>query len=143
MDNLSHFESRTGRVLCNAQEVFRFVTDIRNFEQFIPSGTITNWQSEKESCSFTVSMIGAVSFRLSEKVSYKKVVYTGDALKMNGFSLVIDITGEGADPAEVKLFLSADLNPVLKMMAAKPIDQFLEILILEMENFTGWKNIKG
>jgi len=30
---------------------------------------------------------------------------------------------------------------MLKMMANKPILQFLEMLIREMENFKGWKNI--
>ena len=61
------FESRTGKLSCTAEEVFDFVTDIRNFEQFIPAATISNWQAEKESCSFSVSMLGTVSFRLAEK----------------------------------------------------------------------------
>ena len=38
--------------------------------------------------------------------------------------------------------LSADLNPMMKMMASGPINQFLEILINEMENFRDWENIK-
>ena len=37
-----------------------------------------------------------------------------------------NITDNGTDPAEVKVSLNADLNPMLKMMAAKPIEQFLE-----------------
>jgi carbon monoxide dehydrogenase subunit G len=142
MSDISHFESREGKVICNAEKAFRFVTDIRNFEQFIPPGTITNWQSEKESCSFEVAMIGTINLRISDKVIYKKVEYTGDALKMNEFSISLDITGEGEASAKVKLSLRADLNPMLKIMAAKPIDQFLEIMIKEMENFNGWDNIK-
>ncbi len=46
------------------------------------------------------------------------------------------------DPAEVKVTLSADLNPMMKMVAAKPISQFLELLISEMEAFNGWNNTK-
>jgi len=38
MTDLSYFESRTGKLSCNAEEVFAFVTDIRNFERFIPGG---------------------------------------------------------------------------------------------------------
>ena len=67
MSNLSYFESRTGKLTCNAEEVFDFVTDIRNFEQFIPKGNINNWNAEKESCSFNISMLGTVSVRLTEK----------------------------------------------------------------------------
>jgi len=142
MNNLSHFESRTAKVTCNADEVFNFVTDIRNFEQFISEGTISDWQADRESCSFNVSMVGTVSFSLSEKIRKSKVVYVGDALKMNKFSLLLDISGDDKHSAEVKVFLSADLNPVLKMMVSKPIDQFLEILMNEMESFKEWENIK-
>ena len=142
MTDLSYFESRTGKLTCKPEEVFDFVTDIRNFEKFIPDGTISNWNSEKESCSFNVSILGTVSIRLSEKEEYKKVVFTGDALKKNDFSVTLDISNNGANLADVRVILNADLNPMMKMMAAKPIGQFLEMLIKEMERFRGWKNIK-
>ena len=140
MDDLSHYESRTGRLSCASREVFYFVTDIRNFEQFIPGGTIDNWQAEKEFCSFSVSMIGTVSFRLTEKNIYNRVVFNGDALKKNDFTLILNITDTKENLAEVKVSLNAELNPMLKMVATKPISQFLELLIYEMENYRGWKD---
>jgi ribosome-associated toxin RatA of RatAB toxin-antitoxin module len=85
MTNQSTFESRSGKLTCNAEEVFAFVTDIRNFERFIPKGTINNWIAEKEWCSFSVSMLGTVTVRLAEKKEYNKVVFTGDAMKKNDF----------------------------------------------------------
>lgn len=139
---MSNFESRSGKLTCTAEEVFNFVTDIRNFEQFIPQGTINNWQSERESGSFTISVLGTVTFKLAEKEMYNKVVFTGDALKKNDFSLELHISDNAKDPADVKVSLRADLNPVMKMMAAKPIGQFLEKLIYEMENFRDWKDTK-
>ncbi len=142
MADLSYFESRSGRLTCNAEEVFAFVTDIRNFEQFIPDGTITNWNAKIESCSFRVSMLGTVTVRLSEKEKYNKVVFTGDALKKNDFSLTLNISENVKSLTDVKVLLSADLNPMMKMMAKKPIGQFLEILINEMESFRRWKDIK-
>jgi carbon monoxide dehydrogenase subunit G len=142
MSNLSYFESRTGKLTCSAEEVFDFVSDIRNFEQFIPKGNINNWNAEKESCSFSVSMLGTVSVRLIEKEEYSKVVFMGDALNKNDFSLTLDISGNLNKTADVKVKLSADLNPMMKMMAIKPIGQFLEMLINEMENFRGWKDTK-
>jgi hypothetical protein len=142
MSNLSDFESRTGKLTCSAEEVFDFVTDIRNFEQFVPKGNIDNWNAEKESCSFSVSMLGTVSVKLAEKEKYNKVVYKGDALKKNDFSLTLDISVNLNKTADVKVILSADLNPIMKMMATKPIGQFLEMLINEMENFRGWKGFK-
>jgi hypothetical protein len=142
MSDLTYFESRYGKLTCTAEEVYNIVTDIRNFEVFIPQGSINNWQAEKESCSFRVSMVGTVSIRLVEKEKYSKVVFKGDALGKNDFLLTLNIFGKGQDPAEVRVLLNADLNPILKKMAAKPISQFLEILIVEMEGFKGWKDFK-
>lgn len=141
MSDLSHYESRTGSLSCTSREVFDFVTDIRNFQQFIPPNTIDNWQSDKDSCSFTVSMIGTVSVRIMQSEPYSKIIFRGDALKKNDFSLILNIIDSLGNKAEVKILLEAELNPMLRMVANKPIIHFLEILIREMESFRDWKNI--
>lgn len=142
MGNPSIFESRYGKVSCSDREVFVFVTDLRNFEQFIPKNTINSWKAEKDSCSFSVPMIGTVSVRLSEKVEFSKVVYQGDALKKEDFILTLNIYENVNEFAGFNVILSADLNPMMKMVAVKPIEQFLEMLVTEMEKFTGWKEVK-
>ena len=142
MSDISFFESRMGKLTCTDEEAFNFVTDLRNFEQFATRTHISNWYSERESCSFSVSAIGTVTVGLTEKVRFSKVVFTGNALKKNDFTLILNIYGTGKEMAEVKVLLNADLNPMLKMMAVKPINQFLEILINEMEQFRGWDATK-
>jgi carbon monoxide dehydrogenase subunit G len=142
MTDLSYFESRTGTLTSKAEEVFTFVTDIRNFERFIPGGIISNWNAEKESCIFSVSILGTVSVRLAEKEKYNKVVFSGDALKKNDFLLTLNITDDVGDHAKVRILLSAELNPMMKAMAGKPIGQFLERLINEMEGFSDWKSAR-
>jgi len=142
MADTTNFESRTGTVSCSAEEVFMFVTDIRNFEQFIPEGTINNFLADKESCSFNVAMLGKVSFRLAERKEFSRVVFEGDALSKEDFRLILDIIDNGTGSVQVKVFVNAILNPMLRMMAKKPLEQFLEMLVSEMENFKGWKDLR-
>jgi carbon monoxide dehydrogenase subunit G len=142
MSDLSYFESKTGKLTCSVEEVFNFVTDIRNFERFIPEGKIDDWHAESDLCSFRVPMLGTVNVNIVEKERYNKVVFNGNALKSNDFSLELVIFKSANNTAEVKVLLRADLNPVLKMMASKPISQFLERLVDEMERFNDWKNIR-
>jgi hypothetical protein len=141
MSDLSYFESRIGSLTSSADKVFLFVTDIRNFERFIPGRTLTNWRADKDSCSFQASMLGTVSIRLTQKDMYHRVVFSGDALKKNDFELTLNITDNQHNPAKIKVSLNADLNPMMKMIAAKPISQFLEMLITEMEKFDGWSEV--
>jgi len=142
MSELSYYESRPGRLSCTTDVAFNFITDLRNFGRFVREGTITKWQAEKESCSFNVSAIGTVKVRLIEKIAGNRVVYQGDALSKNDFTINVDLSGDLSGPADLKLFISAGLNPMMKMMADKPIRQFLELLMEEIENFRDWDNIR-
>ena len=141
MSDISVFESRTGTLSCTSGEVYNFVTDIRNFGQFIPDGTITHWQAERDSCSFTVSVVGVIKVRLAVKEPCSRVVFKGDAMKINDFSLTLNIISGKSNSADVKILLEAELNSMLRMLATKPIIQFLEVLIGEMEKFREWRNI--
>ena len=143
MSELSYYQSRSGKLSCSAEEAFNFITDLRNFRRFIKEGTISDWNAEKDSCSFSVSMVGTVNLRLIEKETPRKVIFHGDALSKNDFIINVDLSDNSSDPAELKLSLSASLNPVMKMMADKPISQFLEILMKEIEDFRDWNNTTG
>jgi carbon monoxide dehydrogenase subunit G len=143
MAEVSKFESRAGSLTSSAKEVFDFVTDIRNFQRFVPAGSINSLQVEKETCSFQIPPVGSVKFRLSEKEPYNKVVFSGNALNTNDFSLFLNIKSSDTSHTEVRLILNAEMNPILKMMAARPIARFLETLIDEMEKFKGWNDTKA
>jgi carbon monoxide dehydrogenase subunit G len=141
MSESTSYESRTGRLSCTPAEVFAFITDIRNFGRFVNEGTISGWKAEKDSCSFSVSMLGTVNVRLIEKEFCTRVLFQGDALSKNDFRIDVRISGEVEEPAEVNLSLNADMNPVMKMMAEKPIRQFMEMLMQEIENFRDWHEL--
>jgi carbon monoxide dehydrogenase subunit G len=137
---MTEFESRKGNLTCTPEEIFDFVTDIRNFRQFVPDGSIDNMHIEKNSCSFRIPQLGNVDLYLSEKEPYSKVIFKGTALKSQDFSLQLNINGNNSGKAEVDIKLIAELNPIMKMVGAEPIKRFLEILIHEMEKFRHWKN---
>ncbi len=140
MTEISKFKSRTGKLNCKPVEIFKFVTDIRNFRQFVRQD-IEDLKIDRESCSFHISPLGNVSLKIAQKEPSKKVVYAGSALSSNDFSLLLDIREGEAGKAEVMVTLDAEMNPVLKMMAAKPVTRFLETLIDEMEKFRDWNGV--
>jgi carbon monoxide dehydrogenase subunit G len=140
MPDLSKFESRTGTLTCTPGEIFEFVTDIRNIREFVPGGNIDDLLIEKDSISFHIAPLGKVNINLAEKEPHTRVVYNGNALQLNNFTLILNIKANSFGKAEVKMMFAAHLNPILKMMAVKPIDGLLEKLIEEMEKFRNWKS---
>lgn len=129
----SYFESRNGEMDCTPEEVFYFMTDMRNFKRFVPAGVVSNYVDDIDSCSFSVQKAGKVNVRLDRKEKYDLISYRGDALKDNDFELLLHITRKPDNFAVVKVTVNADLNPMIKMFASKPIAQFLEMVIDKME----------
>jgi carbon monoxide dehydrogenase subunit G len=75
---------------------------------------------------------------LTEKTPNSFVAYSGDALKKNDFKLLVHIFENERKLAEVRINLTVEINPFLKMMASGPIEKFIEKLISEMEKFEKW-----
>jgi hypothetical protein len=138
MANNSSYESRKGNLSCTPEVFFNFITDIRNLEQFVPKEKTGNWIASSDSCSFNVPPFGSANVRIATKIASSFVEYTGDLMKSNNFWLKVNISGNEKNLAEVRILFTADLNPVLRMMASGPIEKFLELLISEMEKFYKW-----
>jgi hypothetical protein len=140
MAELSIFKSRQGDLSCTTSELFNFATDIRNLEQFFPGDiSVNDMQIEKESLRFIIPSMGEVKLSLMEKEYDNRVVYNGTLFQSNNFTLIMEIQGNPDGRAQVQLNLQAALNPMLKMIAVKPIESFLERMIVEMEKFHSWK----
>jgi carbon monoxide dehydrogenase subunit G len=115
-----------------------FVTDMRNFRRFIPSGSIDDLSITTELCSFNAAPVGNISIRLTGKSEFSEVTYNGTLLGSQNFSIIILINQNSDLNAEVILTLKADMNPLLKLMAENYITRFLEMMIEEMEKFRDW-----
>jgi carbon monoxide dehydrogenase subunit G len=138
MANLSQFSSRTAKLSCSGDDFFSFITDMRNFGQFIPSGSAKGWHADEESCAFTMPPMGEILLKILSKTRASAVSFSGVVLVTTAFTLHVSILDDENSKANVKLLMEADLNPMLKMMASGPIDKFLDTLVTEMENFREW-----
>ncbi|HLP75118.1 MAG TPA: hypothetical protein VK155_19605 [Bacteroidales bacterium] len=132
---MDHYESRTAKSGCTPEDIYGFVTDIRNFKRFIPAGSVNDWQADADTCSFNVSHLGSVKMGIDAKEPYSLVSFRGTAMKNNHFEMHLHINRTEDNTAAVHLELNTQLNPFIKMVAAKPIGQFLEMIAGRIENF--------
>lgn len=142
MTETSTYESRTGLVKCSAEDLYRFLTDMRNFGQFIPEGRFSDITIGRDRCTFSVNILGRVNLKIGECREFNEVKYMGNAMQVNDFYLSVNFIDKGSEQSEVRLTVQAQLNPFLKMLAAEPVKNFLETLVEEMERFKGWKDIR-
>jgi carbon monoxide dehydrogenase subunit G len=113
-----------------AQEVYNFLSDFNNFGHLMPE-QIADWQSTADECSFTIKGMAELGMKIEEKTPYNfiKIVRTKAPFD---FILSCNIEDKGAQ-SEVQLTFDADLSPVLKMMAARPLTNFLNLLVNKLK----------
>ena len=127
------FESKTGKISSSGQRIYSFVSDFNNFKQFIPEDKVKDFQSTENNCKFTISGMGEVGLKILEKEPYHTVKITGEGMSNQQFVFWIQLKELSTNDTRIKLTIKADLNPMLKMMASKPLQNFLDKLVEAME----------
>ncbi len=111
----------------SAKEIFDFLSNFNNFQKLMPE-QVTNWESTEEECSFTIAGMASLGMKIQDKTpnSLIRVARHGKAPFDFFLNCAIEENGKNCD---VQLSFDADLNPMLKMMAVKPLGNFLNLLV--------------
>lgn len=133
---MTKFESRIGKLNTSGEKAFSFLSDFRNFSRFIPADKIKEWEASTEQCKFTVEGVGKVGLKIIEKEPYKLVKITGDSTAGLEFFFWIQIKEIGEKDTRVKLTIKVDLNPMMKIVAAKPLKSFVNLMVDKIEEYS-------
>jgi carbon monoxide dehydrogenase subunit G len=126
-------ESRIGKVLANQERIYLLLSDFSNLGSFVPHDQVSDFKSDADSCNFTVANVGKFGMRIIEREASKLVKITNDESVPFQFFMWIQIKEVSENDSRVKITLKAELNPMLKMVAKKPLTKFVEALIDKIE----------
>lgn len=132
----STFESKIGKVALPSERIYNFISDFNNLKNYIPADKISNWQSTTDSCHFTVTGMGDVGLKIIEKTPFSLVKVAGDGMANHHFNLWIQLKEVADRDSRVKVTLKTDINPMMKLMVAKPIQKFLDMLVDSFEKMS-------
>lgn len=113
------------------EDIYIFLSDFNNFEKLMPE-QVTNWKSTNENCSFTIQGMADLAMKMGDRTEFSKVTYVSDGNKPFAFDLNTDIISI-EDNSETQISLNADLNPMLKMMASRPLQNFVNLLVNKLK----------
>jgi len=125
---MTTFESTVKKIESPQERIYSFLSDFDHFGEVIPKDKISNWQSNGDSCRFTVDPLGEVGLRIVEKEPSKTIKFTAEGKVPFNFFLWIQLKEVAENDTRMKLTIHADMNPMVKMMASKPVKKFLEAL---------------
>jgi hypothetical protein len=126
---MSHttLQSITVRIFQSTESVYNFLSDFNNFGSLMPE-QVESFSSDGNSCTFTIKGMATLSLQYESRIPNSLIRMKSVSTKPFGFALTCNISNAG-DESDLQLILEAELNPFLKMMAEKPLTNFLNILV--------------
>lgn len=124
---MTQFESDVTTIPYPVGRVYTILSDLTNLERLkdnVPEDKIKDLQFDSDSCSFSVDPIGSLAFRIIEREPDKTIKFTADKSTIDCF-LWIQILPVDEAQSKIKLTIQAELNPFIKGMVSKPIQEGL------------------
>ncbi|PKP51149.1 MAG: hypothetical protein CVT92_13535 [Bacteroidetes bacterium HGW-Bacteroidetes-1] len=123
MEITSGWKDAPGKI----NDVFNFASDLNNMGILMPEQVI-NWKADTDTCSFTIKGMTNLSLRLDEIRPNRLIRLVPNGKSPFEFDLVMHFREIGEEQTQIKVELNAELNPMLAMMAKRPLQNLVNII---------------
>lgn len=125
---MTKFESSVKHVQASQEAVYAKLSDLSNLEHLkdrIPADKVNNLSFDSDSLSFDVSPVGKITLQIVEREPCKCIKF-GTTVSPLPFNLWIQIVPVTETECKMKLTIGMELNPFMKAMVQKPLQEGLE-----------------
>ena len=122
------FVSEIKMIPHNDDRIYAMLSDLSNLERIqdrIPQDKIKNFEFDSDTCSVTVDPVGKISFQIVDREPNKLIKFTTTNSPVPLF-LWIQLKQVAENDTRMKLTVRADLNPFLKPMVSKPLQEAVD-----------------
>ena len=105
-------------------EVFGFLENMNNHEQLMPPN-IYNWSSTENEARFTVQNMAKLALKIGSKIKNQEIQAIPSEKAPFDIELKWEVKENGETSTQAKLTISADLNPMMKMIASGPLQKLV------------------
>ncbi|MBL4704102.1 MAG: hypothetical protein JKY54_06250 [Flavobacteriales bacterium] len=129
---MTEITSKEAHLGTDINTAFTFLCDMNNYELLLPKDKITGWEADGDHFSCKIQNTYKISLLKDGTKDNAEVSLVSAKGSPLNFSLDIKLKEDG-DTCSVQLFCHADLNPFLKMMALKPLQNLFDYMALRLE----------
>ena len=125
---MTEFVSDIKAIPYNDDRIFLMLSDLSNLEKVkdrIPQDKIKDFSFDKDSCSITVDPVGQITFQVVEREPNKTIKFTTTNSPVP-LHLWVQLKQVADNDTRMKLTVRADLNPFLKPMVSKPLQDAID-----------------
>ncbi|MDR0746236.1 MAG: SRPBCC family protein [Mediterranea sp.] len=125
---MSKVESNVKVVPFSQERVYNKLSDLSNLESVkneIPADKIQNMNFDQDTLTFNVPPVGEITLKIIEREPCKCIKFETIRSPMP-FNLWIQIAPVSEEECKMRLTVGADINPFMKGMIRKPLQDGLE-----------------
>ena len=106
-------------------KVYLFLEDLNNHQQLMPEN-IYNWSSTRDEANFTIQNMAKLAIKISNRVPNSEIVALPTEKPPFDVELKWTLTPNENGGTTAKHIISADLNMMMKMLAAGPLQKLVD-----------------
>lgn len=125
---MTTFESSVKQIPYSQEIVYKNLSDLNNLERVkdkIPSDKIEDFSFDSDSISIKAPMVGEIKMRIIEREEPKTIKFETENSPVP-FNFWIQLLPTTETSCKMKLTIKADLNPFIKGMVKKPLEEGIE-----------------
>ena len=124
----STFESSIREIQAPQQDVYNMLSNLQNIEKVrdrIPEDKLKDFSFDNDSISINVAPVGSIRMCIVEREEPKTIKFEAEQspLPFNFWVQLLPVTEASC---KMKLTIKADINPFIKGMISKPLQEGLE-----------------
>ncbi len=120
--------SEENKTLSSIEKLYNFLSDFKNFGSILPEDKVEDFKYTAEQCSFTIKGITPMIIKIVEKKENELIYFSSEGLAKFNFGLKAQFTGLPENAGTCKIDLNGDLNPLIKSMAEKSLQNLVNTM---------------
>ena len=122
-----NLESPKINVSKSPEEVFNFLSDVKNFESLMPENISKFEVLDENKFLFGLKGMPEIILKKKEAIPPNKIILGAAGGKID-FSLIANIVEVNENTSEIQLEFTGDFNSMMAMMIKGPISKFIETI---------------
>lgn len=125
---MTNFESEVKTIQASQEAVYQKLSDLNHLEKVkdrLPADKVKHLSFDADSIALEVNPIGKIVLQIAEREPYKYIKFETTTSPLP-FNLRIEIMPVTETVCKMKLTISMDINPFMKAMVQKPLQEGVE-----------------
>jgi hypothetical protein len=120
-------QSKIVDITAHHEECYSFLTNMNNYHLLLPKDNISDWVSDDLMCSFKIQKMYKLELVYSAGHPFSKIHIKSGSSSPFSFDLFAHLE-ERNHETSAQLICEADINPFLKLMVEKPLNNLFNYM---------------